>query len=88
MNMKIEIKLNHPTLTENGRSIPAGVFMAEYDALRGLQFDSSDMERYDALRLNEIIIIRAIFDAEKSGSDVGTSERKNKSCAIRLIYAQ
>jgi hypothetical protein len=86
--MKIEITLNQSTATENGRIIPAGTFTAEYNALRGLQFDSSDMARYDALRLNERLIISAICAAEESGSDVGAGERKNKSCAIRLFYAQ
>ena len=40
---------------------------AEYNALQMVHgYDSSDMDRYDAIRLNERVIGRAIDDAEEN----------------------
>lgn len=91
--MKIEITLHQDTTTENGNTVPAGTYIAEYNALQMVHgYDSSDMDRYDAIRLNERVIGRAIDDAEENdnGQKIleGTGEFKGKSCSVKLFTSR
>lgn len=86
--MRIEITLNQETTTENGRVVPSGLYVAEYNAASGVHgYDSSDMDKYDALRLNQKLINRAIDNAEDNDSDEGTGNLKEKTCSVKLFYA-
>lgn len=85
--MKIQITLHNTTLTENGRTVPAGTFEAEYNAAHGVHgYDSSNIDKYDSLRLNERLIIRAICNAEDASSDTGVGNLRERTCSIRLFF--
>ena len=83
--MKIEITLNHETTTENGQIIQPATYTAEYNAARGVIFDSKEIEKYNALRLNEKLINRAIINAEENNLDNGNGEFKGNTCSIKLF---
>ena len=91
--MKIQITLNQETVTENGRIVPAGTWEAEYNGANGVHgYDSSDMDKYDALRLNVGLIDRAISDAEDNDKGQfileGFGTRKEKTCSVKLFTAR
>jgi len=87
--MKIEITLNQETVTETGRVVPSGVYVAEYNVLNDVHgYDSQDIDKYDAIRLNEKLINRAIGNAEDNcnGQEIieGTGSLKEKTCYVKL----
>lgn len=90
IEMRIEITLHQTTTTEDGRIVPGGTYVAEHDQLNGVHgYDSSDMDRYDSIRLNGRLIDRAIDDADENdnGQQVleGTGTFKGGSCFVRLF---
>ena len=91
--MKIEITLNQTTITESGRVVPAGIYTAEYNELNGVHgYDSGDLDKYDSLRLNERLIIRAICDAEDNdnGQKIleGSGYLGEKKCTVKLFTSR
>lgn len=88
--MKIEITLHQETITETGRVIPHGAYSAEYNALSNNAEPSLDLgqENYDAVRLNQRMIGRAVDDAFENGSGMvlfGNGSFKGKTCSIKLF---
>ncbi len=85
--MKIIVGLGQETITENGRVVPSGSYEALYDCVRGLHGydDAKNMNRYDALRLNERLIERAVTNADEADADIGFVEHRGKTCHIQLF---
>ena len=91
--MRIEITLNQETITESGRVVPAGIYEAEYNEFNGVHgYDSSDIDRYDSLRLNQRLIIRAICAAEDNdnGQKIleGSGSLGEKKCTVKLFTSR
>ena len=73
--------------------ITGGTFDKEYNELNGVHgYDSSDLDKYDSLRLNERLIIRAICDAEDNdnGQKIleGSGSLGEKKCTVKLFTSR
>lgn len=95
--MKIEITLHNETTTEDGRTVPAGIYSGEYNPASGevssAQRARDDMDAYDAIRLNQRLIGRAIDDADENDNAVqtvleGSGEFRGRTCRVKMFTSR